>query len=72
MQEPVLKSVHQKMGDKVSFLKVDVDKNPEAASHFQIRGGSYTYYFLKNGEIKWRHSGVVTAQILEQVLHQNL
>ena len=71
MQEPVLKSVHQKMGDKVSFLKVDVDKNPEAASHFQIRGVP-TLILFKNGEIKWRHSGVVTAQILEQVLHQNL
>jgi len=69
MQEPVLKSVHQKMGDKVSFLKVDVDKNPEAASHFQIRGVP-TLILFKNGAIKWRQSGVVPAQQLKSIIEK--
>lgn len=71
MMEPILKSVHKKMGDKVSFLKVDIDKNPQAANAFQIRGVP-TLILFKNGEIKWRQSGVVSAQVLEQVLLKQL
>ncbi len=71
MQEPILKSVYSKFGEKVSFLKVDIDKNPNAASSYQIRSVP-TLLLFKNGEIKWRHSGVVSAQELEQVLAQNM
>ena len=71
MMEPVLKSVHQKMGEKISFLKVDIDKNPKAASVFQIQGVP-TLILFRNGQIKWRQSGVVSAQMLEQVLNQHL
>lgn len=71
MMEPILKSVHQKMGDKVSFLKVDIDKNPQAANAYQIRGVP-TLILFKNGEIKWRQSGVVSAQVLEQALLKHM
>ena len=71
MMEPVLKSVHQKMGERISFLKVDIDKNPKAASVFQIQGVP-TLILFRNGQIKWRQSGVVSAQMLEQVLNQHL
>lgn len=69
MMEPILKSVNQKMGDKVSFLKVDIDKNPKAAGYYKIQGVP-TLILFKNGEIKWRQSGVVSAHVLEQVLNQ--
>jgi len=71
MQDPILKTVHQKLGEKVTFLKVDIDKNPEASSLYQIRSVP-TLLLFKNGEILWRHSGVVSPQVLEQVLNQNL
>jgi thioredoxin 1 len=71
MQEPILKAAHKKLGDKVSFLKVDVDKNQGASSLYQIRAVP-TLILFKNGEIKWRHSGVVSAHELEQVLTQYL
>ena len=71
MQEPILKSVHQKFGEKVSFLKVDIDKNPVASNTYQIRSVP-TLLLFKNGEIKWRHSGVVSGHVLEQVLTQNI
>ncbi len=71
MQEPILKAVHNKFGDQVSFLKVDIDKNPLAASSYQIRGVP-TLILFKNGEMIWRHSGVVSAHILEQILKKNL
>ena len=71
MMEPVLKSVHQKMGEKVTFLKVDIDKNPNAANAYQIQGVP-TLILFRNGQIKWRQSGVVSAQMLEQVLNKYL
>lgn len=69
MQEPILKSAHKKFGDKVSFLKVDIDKNPNASAAYQIKGVP-TLILFKNGEIKWRHSGVVSEQVLSQELNR--
>lgn len=71
MMEPVLKSVHQKLGDKITFLKVDIDKNPAAANAYGIRGVPTLILFHK-GQIKWRQSGVVSAHALEQVLTQQI
>ena len=71
MQDPILKSAFNKFGDKVSFIKVDVDKNPQASSAYQIRGVP-TLILFKNGEIIWRHTGVVSAHVLEQTLSQSI
>ena len=71
MMEPILKAVHQKLGEKISFLKVDIDKNPQAANAFKIQGVP-TLILFRNGQIKWRQSGVVSAHQLEQVLNQHL
>ncbi|MEP6647456.1 MAG: thioredoxin [Saprospiraceae bacterium] len=70
-QEPILKSAHKKFGDKVSFLKVDIDKNPNASSFYQVKAVP-TLILFKKGEIKWRHSGVVAEQELEQILKQHI
>ena len=50
-------------------IKVDVDRNPEAAEHFQIQGVP-TLILFKNGQVKWRKSGVVPANTLVEVIHQ--
>lgn len=71
MQDPILKSAHKKLGDKVTFLKVDIDKNPQVASFYNIKGVP-TLILFKNGQIKWRHSGVVSEHELEQTLRQNI
>ena len=34
---PVLEKVEEQFGDKVKFLKVDVDKSPKAVNQFGIR-----------------------------------
>ena len=69
MLEPAIKAVHAKLGDKISFLKVDIDKNPKAARTFGIQGVP-TLILFRDGEIKWRQSGVMSAASLEQVLRQ--
>jgi thioredoxin 1 len=69
MMAPILKELKQTMGDDVTILKVDVDKNPHVAEAFQVQGVPTLIIFFK-GEIKWRQSGVVPAAQLQQVLRQ--
>jgi thioredoxin 1 len=68
---PVLKEVKSHIGDKAAIIKIDVDKSPRAAEIFQIQGVP-TLILFKNGKIKWRQSGVVPANMLEQVIQQHL
>ncbi|HLR00739.1 MAG TPA: thioredoxin [Sphingobacterium sp.] len=69
MMPPILDDVKKRVGKKASILKVDVDKNPQAASAYQVRGVP-TLLLFKNGEVKWRQSGVVQAEQLEQIINQ--
>lgn len=57
------------VGDKAKIIKVNVDKNPLAADHYNVRGVP-TMIIFKNGEIKWRKSGVVSQQELINILQQ--
>ncbi|KIC91149.1 thioredoxin [Flavihumibacter sp. ZG627] len=69
MMAPILKNVKESVGSAVTIIKVDVDKNPEAARQFGIQGVPTLMVFQK-GQVKWRQSGVVPAKQLEQVLEK--
>ena len=71
MMKPVLEELKRKVGDKVTIIQVDVDKSPPVASTFNIQGVP-TLMLFKNKEIKWRQSGVIPANYLEQIINQNL
>lgn len=62
---PILKQAKDYMGDKLTVLKVDVDRNPQAAQHYQVQGVP-TLILFKNGNIVWRQSGVVPLSTLIQ------
>jgi thioredoxin 1 len=70
MMAPVLKELAGKLGEKAKIIKVDVDKNPQAANAFQIRGVP-TFILFKKGEVKWRHSGVVAGEELKRIIEAN-
>ncbi|MEO6671317.1 MAG: thioredoxin [Ferruginibacter sp.] len=59
MMAPILKDVKKETGDATTIIKVDVDKNPQAASEFQVQGVP-TLILFKNGKQLWRQSGVVS------------
>ena len=71
MLKPVLEELKSKMGDKLTILKVDVDKNSSVAAQYKIQGVP-TLLLFKNKEIKWRQAGVVPLHYLEQVIKQHL
>lgn len=67
---PILEEVKKRVGDKAAIIKIDVDKNPAAAAAFQVSGVP-TLIIFKNGQIKWRSSGVRHATELEKLLTDN-
>jgi thioredoxin 1 len=69
MMSPILKELALITSDQVKILKVDVDKNQEAAMAYQVQSVP-TLIIFKNGEIKWRQSGVVPAQQLKTILER--
>ena len=68
--KPILEDLKSKIGADATILKIDVDKNQQVANTFQIQGVP-TLILFKNGEIKWRQSGVVSANNLAQIIKQN-
>jgi len=67
MMPPILKEVKDHFGDKLTVLKIDVDRNPKIAATYQVRGIP-TLILFKGNKILWRTSGVMpAAQLKEQI-----
>tara|TARA_R110000751_G_C13541868_1_gene455217 strand:- start:190 stop:483 length:294 start_codon:yes stop_codon:yes gene_type:complete len=68
MLSPILKQVKDKLGDGITILKIDVDKNQALASKYQVRGVP-TMLLFKNGKQVWRQSGVLQESDIINVIN---
>lgn len=71
MMSPILEELKQRVGDNANIIKIDVDKNPQGATAYQVRGVP-TLIIFKNGEIRWRQSGIFPANELERLINENI
>jgi len=69
MMAPILKELKDTVGEHAIVLKIDVDKNPSIAQHYQVQGVP-TLIIFQNGFVKWRQSGVVPARHLKSELEK--
>lgn len=67
MMAPLLEQLKANLGEGLTILKVDVDRNPAVANSYQISGVPTLIAFRK-GQVKWRHSGVLPVHELERIL----
>ncbi len=68
---PFLKQAKDAIGESAAIIKVDIDKSPQTAAAYGIQGVP-TLILFKNGQIKWRQSGVVPVHQLVKIIKENL
>lgn len=71
MLVPVLREVKDSLGDRVSIIKIDVDKNQQISNQYQVRGVP-TMILFQNGKQLWRQSGVLNKEeIIKTILEKS-
>lgn len=71
MLGPILKEVKDSLGNRVTVIKIDVDKNQEAAAQYRVKGVP-TMMLFQNGQLLWRQSGVLSKEeIIETILEKS-
>ena len=67
MMAPILEQVKGMIGNKATILKVDIDKNPAVARSYHVQSVP-TLILFRDGQVKWRQSGVLQATELKKVI----
>ena len=68
---PILKDVAQKVGENAKVVKIDVDKNQQISSQYNIQSIP-TMILFKNGKVLWRVSGMQSAHQLVTVINEHI
>ena len=67
---PVLKEVKDCLEDRITILKIDVNKNPALASEYNVRNLP-TLILIQDGLIKWKEFGLIKKnELIEKVIRQ--
>ena len=64
--KPILEGMK---GDAIRVAKIDVDKHLELANQYKIQSIP-TLMLFKNGEVLWKHTGVMHARELKEVIEK--
>lgn len=68
---PVVDTIAEQYKDKAIVLRIDVDKSKEVAKHYQIQGIP-VFILFRNGEVKWKHNGIIPGNELAKKIEMNL
>jgi thioredoxin 1 len=68
---PILKEVKDSLGENISIIKIDVDKNQALATQYQVRGVPTMILFYQGKQV-WRQSGVLSKQQLLQTISEKI
>lgn len=71
MMAPILQEIAAEYQGRLKVIKVDIDRNPEAAKTYRIQGVP-TLILFKNGQIRWQQAGLMPAHQLRTVINQFL
>lgn len=71
MLSPILKQVKDNVGDRITIVKIDVDKNQEIASKFNVRGVPTMMLFQNNKQL-WRQSGVLSKEEIIKTIFEKI
>ena len=66
---PILKQVKESLAERITILKIDVDKNQQIAAQYQVRGVP-TMILFQAGKQLWRQSGVVSKEDIVKIILQ--
>lgn len=68
---PALKQFKDEMGDKVTVIKIDIDKNPALQKQYKVSGVP-TIMVFKNGKQLFRQSGAMMLPQLKKAVSAHL
>jgi thioredoxin 1 len=64
---PILQQTKSEIDGRAKIIKIDIDKNQHAASHFQVRSVP-TLILFKKGKMVWRQSGIMESKALANLI----
>jgi len=67
--EPVIKEVAKNVQGKIKVVKINIDKNVQAAQQYSVQAVP-TFIIFKNGNPHWRHAGMIDKKSLIDILNQ--
>ena len=71
MYAPILQQLKDRVQENATIVKIDIDKNPAVAAQYNVQSVPTTIIF-KNGEVRWKQSGVRPVHELERLVNENL
>lgn len=66
---PILSELKSEMGEDLKIVKIDIDKNQQAANQLNIKGVP-TFILYKGGEQVWRQSGALPKHVIKKAIDQ--
>ena len=68
---PVIQEVARTVIGKVRVIKINIDKNVQAAQAYNVSAVP-TFIVFRKGNILWRHSGMIDKNSLLNVIRQHV